>query len=289
MDTDPIEGSLQQAVSSSGDAGAPVGCVAAPAAAAAAAAAATAAAATAGPTATAPSPSSSTGTMMPPPPNRAPWATAAAPPGPPSSNGPPSSPRSSSAGGSARSASPATGSHFPQLARPLPGGAAVTGSTHDTMSPTAAPWAIGGSGGAPPPTTRAIPGLAFPGAGAAGLSAGVAALRRPLGSASASAAGALLTGKPVAPLVDAQPQMPKALERPPAAFEAPSKRIGSEEDLKRFLGGEAAKDFVAFILSLNQAVTGGRAAGGWSCFELYLLVFADNCPAAGGQHSPQFS
>lgn len=63
-------------------------------------------------------------------------------------------------------------------------------------------------------------------------------------------------GKPVAPLVEAQPQMPRAGPRP-AAFEVPSKRIGSEEDLKHFLEGETAKDFVAFILSLNQAVTGG--------------------------------
>jgi hypothetical protein len=54
--------------------------------------------------------------------------------------------------------------------------------------------------------------------------------------------------------------MPRAAA-PPAAFEVPSKRIGSEEDLRRFLDGGTAKDFVAFILSLNQAVTGARGPG----------------------------
>lgn len=183
-----------------------------------------------------------------------------------------------------RSVSPAAGSHFPQLARPLPGGAAVTGDTHDTMSPTAAPWAVDAP--APPPSQAASASVAAGGGaldgaqaqlsmpGVRGLSPGVAALRRPPGGPAA-----LLTGRPVAPLVEATPKMPKPLaagagadaaaaaaaEGPSAAtaaatrcFEAPTKRIASEDDLRRFLEGETARDFVAFILSLNQAVTGTK-------------------------------
>jgi hypothetical protein len=224
-----------------------------------------------------PGPAAAASSSMPPPPMRATWASAAAPGAPgaalPSSSGRlSSSPRAAALGvpstsaAGARSVSPAAGSHFPQLARPLPGGAAVTGSTHDTMSPTAAPWAVGV--GAPPPGppgaaggAPGVGGAAFPGGGGRGGVGGAAALRRP-------GAGAALTGKPVAALVDAAPGMPQPLAAGDAlgAFEAPAKQITSEEDLRRFLEGPTAKDFVAFILSLNQAVTGGlrvaAAAGG---------------------------
>jgi hypothetical protein len=192
---------------------------------------------------------------MPPPPMRAPWVSAGALAtgfSASSSGGLGSSPRAlpcvpSTNSSGARSVSPATGSHFPQLARPLPGGAAITGDTHDTMSPTAAPWAVG----APPPGP---PPLAFPSRGAAAGGGAGAAPRRPPGAAA---------GRPVAALVEAAPSMPRAPApgELPAAFEAPAKRIASEEDLRRFLEGPAAKDFVAFILSLNLAVTGERAAG----------------------------
>jgi hypothetical protein len=187
----------------------------------------------------------STSGLMPPPPDRAPWAT------------PPASISSSGGTASGRSISPATGSHFPQLARPLPGGAAVTGSSHDTMSPTAAPWALGGAPSPFPPTTPGIAATGTLSGPPGGPGAGIAALRRP--GSGAGGGGALLSGRAAAPLVIAQPSMPRA--RPPQEqqqrqWEAPAKRIGSEEELRRFLEGEAAKDFVAFVLSLNQAVTG---------------------------------
>ncbi|GBF94505.1 hypothetical protein Rsub_07039 [Raphidocelis subcapitata] len=190
------------------------------------------------PAAAAPSPASAAATSpsartdMPPPPTRAPWALPSISVGGAAASPLATSPSGGSAGsGSVRSVSPAAGSHFPQLARPLPGGAAITGDTHDTMSPTAAPWALGG----------AAPAAAAPRASAAPL-------RRPGGGGGGGA------GRGAAPLVEAQPSMPRAA--PPAAFEVPAKRISSEEDLKRFLEGGTAKDFVAFVLSLNQAVTG---------------------------------
>ena len=244
--------------------------------------------------AAAPAPS----TSMPPPPTRAPWAAAAqGAAGPVPTARPPSGGGNGALGGvggvgsgggggvgssigGVRSVSPAAGSHFPQLARPLPGGAAVTGSTHDTMSPTAAPWAVGAPPQPPPPQhhghqqqqqQQQMPGPAGPATGfpaptgPRSLSPSVAALRRPLGGPAG-----LVTGRPVAPLVEAAPAMPSPAgastgEATPAAaagggtpraFEAPTKRIASDDDLRRFLEGPTARDFVAFILSLNQAVTG---------------------------------
>ncbi|KAI8469681.1 MAG: PTPA-domain-containing protein [Monoraphidium minutum] len=118
------------------------------------------------------------------------------------------------------------------------------------MSPTAAPWAVG----AVPPAAPAFAPGGAPGAAPAGAAA---LLRRPPGAAS----GGMHTGRPTAALVEAAPRMPAARSGgggPPPQFEAPSKRICSEEDLRRFLEGEAAKDFVAFILALNQAATGTK-------------------------------
>lgn len=49
------------------------------------------------------------------------------------------------------------------------------------------------------------------------------------------------------------------MPRPAASgdqFRAPTKAIQDADDLKKFLSGETVKDFVAFILSLNQAAIG---------------------------------
>jgi serine/threonine-protein phosphatase 2A activator len=54
-----------------------------------------------------------------------------------------------------------------------------------------------------------------------------------------------------------QQQQQQEQQQPPLpAFAPPVKRIGSEGDLRRFLASGAARDFVGFILSLNQAVVG---------------------------------
>lgn len=60
-------------------------------------------------------------------------------------------------------------------------------------------------------------------------------------------------------LIQAEPQMPR-LVAATGPFKTPSKCIQDADDLKRFLAGNAVKDFVAFILSLNEAVTGRWAA-----------------------------
>jgi hypothetical protein len=83
--------------------------------------------------------------------------------------------------------------------------------------------------------------------------------------AQVSLLNALLAG-----LIQAEPQMPP-LAAPAAAassssssssagFVQPSKAIQDAEGLKTFLQGSTVKSFVAFILSLNQAVA-GEAAG----------------------------
>jgi serine/threonine-protein phosphatase 2A activator len=111
-------------------------------------------------------------------------------------------------------------SHFPQLVRPTPGGALEPSqAAASVMSPTSAPWA---SGAAPPAPSAAPPGRS-----------------------------------PVQPLIEAAPQMPRALAAA-AQYQPARKRIASEADLRRFLASEAVKDFVSFILSLNEAAKGRK-------------------------------
>lgn len=58
----------------------------------------------------------------------------------------------------------------------------------------------------------------------------------------------------------AQPQLPPTLHlggaAAPHTFQPPTKRIHSAEQLKSFLRSEAARDFVGFVLALNEAVKG---------------------------------
>lgn len=124
--------------------------------------------------------------------------------------------------------SPATGSPFPQLARPDDSTVGVISSSGraDRMSPTAAPW------------------VAVPPAAAGG-----------------PPSSQLMTGKPVQGLIQAEARMPLVVQ--PAAstaagFKAAAKAIQSAEDLKAFLGSDTAKGFVGFILALNAAVGGTK-------------------------------
>ncbi|KAK9828967.1 hypothetical protein WJX72_003113 [[Myrmecia] bisecta] len=92
------------------------------------------------------------------------------------------------------------------------------------MAPTAAPWAQAGQAGAP---------LA----------------RRP-------------PGTPVEEIIHAEPHMPGAVPSPqlqPGVVPRPAqRRIHSQEDLAKFLKSQAIKDFVGFILALNDSVRGAK-------------------------------
>ncbi|KAF6265505.1 PTPA-domain-containing protein [Scenedesmus sp. NREL 46B-D3] len=77
----------------------------------------------------------------------------------------------------------------------------------------------------------------------------------------------LHTGRPVQGLIQTEPQMPPLAARAAtasssssssAAFVQPCKAIQDAEGLKKFLQGSSVKSFVAFILSLNQAVAGTK-------------------------------
>lgn len=58
--------------------------------------------------------------------------------------------------------------------------------------------------------------------------------------------------------------MPSLPTPPQEAFSPPAKMIQDADGLKKFLGGSSVKSFVAFILSLNQAVVGEQPGGGGS-------------------------
>eukprot|EP00798_Chlamydomonas_sp_ICE-L_P018678 gene18678-25197_t len=61
------------------------------------------------------------------------------------------------------------------------------------------------------------------------------------------------------PLHLSEPQMPQALpSRPPHGYKPAGKRIKSADDLKRCLESDVMRDFVAFILSLSEAVKGKK-------------------------------
>jgi serine/threonine-protein phosphatase 2A activator len=75
----------------------------------------------------------------------------------------------------------------------------------------------------------------------------------------AAASGPALTGRPVeAAVPHAQPRLPPlaAADLSLHRFVPPAKRIQTPEQLKQFLRSEAARDFVSFILALNEAVKG---------------------------------
>lgn len=64
------------------------------------------------------------------------------------------------------------------------------------------------------------------------------------------------TGTPVKPRIDAEPALPVVdPSRWPAAWEPARKRISREEDLQKALESPGLRRFVAFTLSLNEAVT----------------------------------
>lgn len=52
--------------------------------------------------------------------------------------------------------------------------------------------------------------------------------------------------------------MPAAVTSPAEGYQPARKKIHSEADVKRFLASDAIKDFVSFILSLNEAVKGKK-------------------------------
>jgi serine/threonine-protein phosphatase 2A activator len=114
-------------------------------------------------------------------------------------------------------------SHFPQLVRPIAstgGELEPAAGASSVMSPTSAPWAL-----VPAPSAPAAP-------------SGRAA---------------------VDPVVCAAPRMPQALPAGAAVQYLPArKKITGEAGLKRFLASDAIKDFVSFILSLNESVRGKK-------------------------------
>lgn len=107
------------------------------------------------------------------------------------------------------------------------------------MAPTAAPWA-----------RRAAPGDApLPAVSRGELT------RAPW----AAPSGPALTGRPVeAAVPHAQPQLPapKPGGASAHAFVPAAKRIATAEQLRAFLRSAPARDFVGFVLALNEAVKG---------------------------------
>ena len=71
--------------------------------------------------------------------------------------------------------------------------------------------------------------------------------------------GPALTGQRVEAVIKAEPKLPKQHELQDYsnhAFVPARKVITSADQLKQFLQSEAAKDFVGYILALNEAVKG---------------------------------
>lgn len=144
--------------------------------------------------------------------------------------------------------------------------------------PTAAPWVRPAGSAAPtpmPPT--AAPWARRPGPGDVPLPAvGRGELTR---APWAAASGPARTGRPVeAAVPHAQPQLPAPKPGGAAdhAFVPATKRITTMEQLQAFLRSAPARDFVGFLLALNEAVKGkqlsdrchvrpgmGWGVGGW--------------------------
>lgn len=75
------------------------------------------------------------------------------------------------------------------------------------------------------------------------------------------------TGRPVAPAIHAEPSMPSpasptasSSSTTPRTWAPACKRITSPKHLQAFLTSDTARSFKAFILSLNQAVSGMRSS-----------------------------
>ncbi|KAL4431093.1 hypothetical protein ABPG75_006349 [Micractinium tetrahymenae] len=153
-----------------------------------------------------------------------------------------------------------------------------SGSSRDTMPPpTAAPWARPAGSAAPTPMPPTAAPWARPAGGAAPVPMAPTAApwaRRP-GPADAplpavsrgeltrapwaAGAGAALTGRPVEVAVPhAQPRLPapKPGGTEGHAFMPVAKRITTAEQLQAFLRSASARDFVGFVLALNEAVKG---------------------------------
>ncbi|KAI3433441.1 hypothetical protein D9Q98_003255 [Chlorella vulgaris] len=107
------------------------------------------------------------------------------------------------------------------------------------MAPTAAPWAKPGAGPAAP-----LPAVS----------------RGELTKAPwAAASGYSLAGHSVdAAVAHAEPRLPEvgSTDFSSHAFVPAGKRIHTAEQLKQFLGSDTARDFVCFVLALNEAVKG---------------------------------
>ncbi|KAG2497114.1 hypothetical protein HYH03_004705 [Edaphochlamys debaryana] len=166
--------------------------------------------------------------------------------------------------------------------------------TADVLSPTAAPWAtsvphahspshlspagssglagglsLGGLGRFPAPAG----GGGFAGAGVddgtfsvGGIAGGAGGAFPEPGAADAAvatadAAAAARAGQRRAPdpVINASPKMPDRTE-PVQQYQPARKRITTAEELKRFLEGQSVKDFMAFILAINEAVKGKKSS-----------------------------
>ena len=65
------------------------------------------------------------------------------------------------------------------------------------------------------------------------------------------------TGNPVKPLIDAEPALPSVNPQSwPSEWEPAAKRVRSQHDVQSALQGSTLRNFVAFTLSLSEAVTG---------------------------------
>ncbi|KAL3161810.1 hypothetical protein ABBQ38_008902 [Trebouxia sp. C0009 RCD-2024] len=115
------------------------------------------------------------------------------------------------------------------------------------MEPTKAPWAHPPAGAidATPPA-----GLNSSSHAAAPMSA--------LPTVAGPTSNLRATGKPVDLVVQALPKMPVPVDTKHAAqhFRPAERRITSQADLQKFLKSAALKDFMGFILALNEAAQG---------------------------------
>jgi serine/threonine-protein phosphatase 2A activator len=65
------------------------------------------------------------------------------------------------------------------------------------------------------------------------------------------------TGKPIKPLIDAEPELPTVRpEAWPESWSPAQKRIKAQHDVEAALRGSSLRKFIAFTLSLNQSVVG---------------------------------
>lgn len=138
------------------------------------------------------------------------------------------------------------------------------------MQPTAAPWAKKPASGEAPPPTGMPPTAGLPppaGTRAAGLgSLPLPAISRGelttapwAAGRGGMAGGPAPAGRPVdAAVPHAAPRLPPLAADDFSAhrFAPPTKRIQAAEQLPQFLRSETARDFVSFILALNEAAKG---------------------------------